>query len=118
MCCLCLTFNVNVLVINDFLTMKKVFWCFLLVCLFCVGCHNNAHIRTQRILESDETALSVSGTANIIGGYVPGGSRTLAVTNVFGLRSEASYLKGTGKSDFGPYLGIGADYAGGGGIIL
>lgn len=98
--------------------MKKSILFFLLICLFCVGCHNNAHIRTQKILEQDETALSVSGTANIIGGWTPGGIRTLASTNVFGLRSEASYLKGTGKSDFGPYLGIGADYAGGGGIIL
>jgi len=118
MCCLCFAFNNAVLITSDFSTMKKSILFFLLICLFCVGCHNNAHIRTQKILEEDETALSVSGTANIIGGWTPGGIRTLASTNVFGLRSEASYLKGTGKSDFGPYLGIGADYAGGGGIIL
>ena len=118
MCCLCFAFNNAVLITSDFSTMKKSILFFLLICLFCVGCHNNAHIRTQKILEQDETALSVSGTANIIGGWNPGGYNTLTSTNVFGLRSEASYLKGTGKSDFGPYLGIGADYAGGGGIIL
>jgi hypothetical protein len=82
-----------------------IFLCFFLLVL--VGCHNNAHLRTQKVLKPGEKAYSGSGMLAIGGGQDDYG-RELRKTGVIGLRSEISMLKGGEDSESGPYLGIGA----------
>ena len=71
-----------------------------------VGCHNNAHLRTQRILKPGERVYSGSGVLAM--GGVNDDSRELRETGVMGVRGEVSMLSGSEDSEFGPYLGFGA----------
>ncbi|MDO9548410.1 MAG: hypothetical protein Q7J65_05560 [Candidatus Marinimicrobia bacterium] len=78
-----------------------------IVCLICgllsVSCYNNAHLRTTKPLEDGERANSFS-VVSAIGGPAPGQEN---YSGISGLRVEASFLKGTGTGDQGPYLGAG-----------
>ncbi len=69
------------------------------------GCHNNAHIRTQKKLAKGEVVRS----GGIIGSF--GGVNEMHQpfdeTGVSGVRAEIAYLKGGGESEHGPYLGGG-----------
>ena len=79
-----------------------------------VGCHNNAHLRTQKLLKPGEKSVSISGVIPV-GGIIEGQGRTLnEETGVVGVRGEVSYLKGNVDSESGPYLGFGfhRDYPG------
>ena len=72
---------------------------------FLVGCHNNAHLRTQKLLEKDESVISLSGV-------LPMGGVSEAYdyddeTGIVAMRSEVSYLKGFGDYELGPYAGFG-----------
>ena len=87
---------------------------FYLQFLVIVGCHNNAHLRTQKLLKPGEKSISISAVIPAGGVYEHSG-RTLNVeTGVVGLRGEVSYLKGNFDSESGPYLGFGfhRDYPG------
>jgi hypothetical protein len=79
-----------------------IFLCFFLLVL--VGCHNNAHLRTQKVLKPGEKAYSASGV-------VATGSETrygrLDYTGVPGIRGEVSMLTGREGGEAGPYFGIG-----------
>ena len=73
------------------------------------GCHNNSHLRTQRVLKEGEKAISLNGNFNVWG-VARFGDQTdneLVTSNVLGLRAEVSSLRGVGKSELGPYLGFG-----------
>lgn len=78
-----------------------------LICLVCgllsVSCYNNAHLRTTQALEDGERANAFS-VISAIGGPAPGIEN---YSGISGLRIEASFLKGTGTGDQGPYLGAG-----------
>ena len=71
---------------------------------FLAGCYNNAHLRTQRILEEGEKSTSVSADMNIpLLSRIPLGS-----TSIPGLRVELSSLYGLKNDDAGcPYAGFG-----------
>ena len=87
---------------------------FYLQFLVIVGCHNNAHLRTQKLLKPGEKSVSISGVIPV-GGIIEGQGRTLnEETGVVGVRGEVSYLKGNIDSESGPYLGFGfhRDYPG------
>ena len=87
---------------------------FYLQFLVIVGCHNNAHLRTQKLLKPGEKSVSISGVIPV-GGIIEGQGRTLnEETGVVGVRGELSYLKGNVDSESGPYLGFGfhRDYPG------
>jgi len=87
---------------------------FYLQFLVIVGCHNNAHLRTQKLLKPGEKSISISGVIPA-GGIIEGQGRTLnEETGVVGVRGEVSYLKGNVDSESGPYLGFGfhRDYPG------
>ena len=87
---------------------------FYLQFLVIVGCHNNAHLRTQKLLKPGEKSISISAVIPAGGVYEHSG-RTLNVeTGVVGLRGEVSYLKGNFDSESGPYFGFGfhRDYPG------
>ena len=77
-----------------------------------VGCHNNAHIRTQKILKPEEKAYSFSGTLPLGGIDEEYESYEILTDNIgiAGLRGELSMLRGSGTSEFGPYLGVGANF--------
>jgi len=79
-----------------------IFLCFFLLVL--VGCHNNAHLRTQKILKPGEKAYAASGVLAM-------GSETrygkLDYTGVPGMRGEVSMLTGREGGEAGPYLGFG-----------
>ena len=79
-----------------------IFLCFFLLVL--VGCHNNAHLRTQKILKPSEKAYSASGVLAM--GGVDDSWGTI-VTGVMGLRGEVSMLKGGNNLEAGPYFGVG-----------
>ena len=79
-----------------------IFLCFLLLVL--VGCHNNAHLRTQKILKPGEKAYSASGVL-AVGGETRYGR--LDYTGVPGIRGEVSMLTGREGGEAGPYFGIG-----------
>jgi hypothetical protein len=68
-----------------------------------VGCHNNAHLRTQKVLKPGEKAYSGSGVVAL------GGAEEDDINNtgVMGLRGEVSMLKGGKDSESGPYFGVG-----------
>ena len=80
-----------------------IFLCFLLLVL--IGCHNNAHLRTQKILKPGEKAYSASGVLAMGGGVEE--YNYFNNTGVMGLRGEVSMLKGGKDSESGPYFGAG-----------
>ena len=71
------------------------------------GCHNASHIRTQKILEEDETVISIGVITNLGGDTDAYKYHSIRESNNFGGRAEVSYLKGSGNSEFGPYAGFG-----------
>ena len=74
--------------------------------IFLAGCYNNAHLRTQRILEEGEKATSVSADINI-----PILSQNqLGSSSIAGWRVELSSLKGQKNGEFGPYAGFGLGF--------
>ena len=95
------------------------------------GCYNNSHIRISKLLEEGEKLVSFNGFYNIAplsyidygrieynnefwgSGYQP------ISTEVAGLRSELSFLKGYKRSEAGFYGGVGANFDAGefGGLI-
>ena len=79
---------------------------FILILLI-FGCHNASHIRTQKILEKDETAISISVINNLGGDKDAYKYHSIRESNNFGGRTEISYLKGSGNSEFGLYAGFG-----------
>jgi hypothetical protein len=76
--------------------------------LVLVGCHNNAHLRTQKILKPGEKAYSGSGVLAM--GGAEDGYNNISNTGVMGLRGEVSMLKGGKDFESGPYLGFGANF--------
>lgn len=93
---------------------NKIIPVFYLQFLVILGCHNNAHLRTQKLLKPGEKSVSISGVIPV-GGIIEGQGRTLnEETGVVGVRGEVSYLKGNVDSESGPYLGFGfhRDYPG------
>ena len=84
--------------------------------LVLIGCHNNAHLRTQKILEEKESVLSVSGVLPIGGAndkYF--GHKKNAILS---MRGELSYIKGFGNYELGPYAGFGLSDFDDPGLIL
>ena len=79
---------------------------FILIFLI-LGCHNASHIRTQKILEQDETAISIGVITNLGGDTDAYKFHSIRESNNFGGRAEISFLKGSGNSEFGPYAGFG-----------
>ena len=80
-----------------------IFLCSFLLVL--VGCHNNAHLRTQKILKPGEKAYSGSGVLAV--GGVEDRYNNISNTGVMGLRGEVSMLKGGKDLEAGPYFGVG-----------
>ena len=77
-----------------------------LALLFLVGCHHNAHIRTQKPLSPSETAISFGITPFpfILGDYSH--SNPLGI---IGMRSEVSFLRGLkNDQELGVYAGLGS----------
>ena len=84
-----------------------IFLCFFLLVL--TGCHNNAHLRTQKVLKPGEKVYSGSGVLAMGGvdditSYDP-----VDNTGVMGVRGEVSMLTGGKDSESGPYLGFGGN---------
>ena len=80
----------------------------ILLCSFLlvlVGCHNNAHLRTQKILKPGEKAYSGSGVVAM--GGAEEDWENIDNTGVMGLRGEVSMLKGGNNLEAGPYFGVG-----------
>jgi len=75
--------------------------------LFSIGCHNASHLRTQKVLDEYETVVSIGSTLNVGGDIDANKYHSIKESNNFGGRSEISYLRGTGSSELGPYLGVG-----------
>ena len=69
------------------------------------GCHNNAHLRTQKILEKKESVISVSGVLPI--GGIDDRYSIDDENGILGMRGELSYIKGFGNYELGPYAGFG-----------
>ena len=76
--------------------------------LVLVGCHNNAHLRTQKVLKPGEKVYSGSGVL-AMGGVEEdyGYGDNINNTGVMGFRGEVSMLKGSKDSEAGPYFGVG-----------
>ena len=72
---------------------------------FLVSCHNNAHLRTQKLLEKDESVISLSGVLPM--GGVSESYDYDDETGIVAMRGEVSYLKGFGDYELGPYAGFG-----------
>ncbi|HIM83330.1 MAG TPA: hypothetical protein EYM55_01735, partial [Candidatus Marinimicrobia bacterium] len=88
------------------------------LCLFLISsflgltaCHNNAHLRTQKIIEPGEKVYSVSGIVAV------GGGEGRYATGISGFRGEVSMLSGREDGEAGPYLGLGVVDAGGADFI-
>ena len=91
---------------------------FLLVLFLTFGCHNNAHIRTQKPLQLDEKAISVSavfptgGTPEdhinneYVSGYDRGKFKGVDL-GIIGPRVVVSSLAGKTQSETGFYGGVG-----------
>jgi len=80
----------------------------ILLCSFLlvfVGCHNNAHLRTQKVLKPGEKVYSGSGVLAM--GGVEDAYNNINNTGVMGLRGEVSMLKGGKDLEAGPYFGVG-----------
>ena len=73
--------------------------------LVLIGCHNNAHLRTQKILEKKESVISVSGVLPI--GGIDDRYSIDDENGILGMRGELSYIKGFGNYELGPYAGFG-----------
>jgi hypothetical protein len=73
--------------------------------LVLVGCHNNAHLRTQKVLKPGEKAYSGSGVLAV--GGAEDRYNNISNTGVMGLRGEVSMLKGGKDLEAGPYFGVG-----------
>jgi hypothetical protein len=82
-----------------------IFLCSFLLVL--VGCHNNAHLRTQKVLKPGEKAYSGSGVLAM--GGAEENWNNISNTGVMGFRGEVSMLKGGKDSESGPYLGFGGN---------
>ncbi len=82
-----------------------IFLCSFLLVL--VGCHNNAHLRTQKVLKPGEKVYSGSGVLAM--GGAEEGWGNIRNTGVMGIRGEVSMLKGGKDSESGPYLGFGGN---------
>jgi hypothetical protein len=80
-----------------------IFLCSFLLVL--VGCHNNAHLRTQKVLKPGEKAYSGSGVLAM--GGAEDHYNNINNTGVMGLRGEISMLKGGKDLEAGPYFGVG-----------
>ena len=78
---------------------------FILVLLLTFGCHNNTHLRTQKILEKKESVISVSGVLPI--GGIDDRYAIDDENGILGIRGELSYIKGFGDYELGPYAGFG-----------
>ena len=79
----------------------------ILLCSFLlvlVGCHNNAHLRTQKVLKPGEKVYSGSGVL-AMGGVDE--EYNISNTGVMGFRGEVSMLKGGNNLEAGPYFGVG-----------
>jgi len=85
-----------------------IFLCYFLLVL--VGCHNNAHLRTQKILKPGEKVYSGSGVLAVGGVDDIYSYDGVDNTGVMGLRGEVSMLKGGKDFESGPYLGFGANF--------
>ena len=72
-----------------------------------VGCHNNAHLRTQKVLKPGEKVYSGSGVLAM--GGADENWNNISNTGVMGFRGEVSMLKGGKDSESGPYLGFGGN---------
>ncbi len=85
--------------------MKKPMPGLLLLCALIglAGCYNNAHLRTQQLLEPGEKVVSGSGVLAL--GMMSYGD--LYYTGVSGFRGEVSYLSGKRWGESGPYIGLG-----------
>ncbi len=70
-----------------------------------VGCHNNAHLRTQKVLKPGEKVYSGSGVLAM--GGAEEYYNSINNTGVMGLRGEVSMLKGGNNLEAGPYFGVG-----------
>jgi len=74
--------------------------------LVLIGCtNNNAHLRTQKILEKKESVLSLSGVLPIGGANDKYSNHKK--NGILGMRGELSYIKGFGNYELGPCVGIG-----------
>ena len=69
------------------------------------GCYNNAHLRTQQLLEPGEKVVSGSSVLALGGDSLRYGA--LSNTGVPGLRNEVSFLTGKRWGESGPYVGLG-----------
>ena len=76
-------------------------FCFILISSFLglTACYNNAHLRTQKILEPGEMVYSASGILAVSGDDI--------YTGISGLRGEVSMLAGYETGEKGPYGGVG-----------
>ena len=72
--------------------------------IVCSSCYNNAHLRTQKILELGEKVYSGSGIMNFGGNSEYG---QLNYSGISGFRGELSMLTGRESGEAGPYFGIG-----------
>ena len=81
-----------------------------------IGCHNNAHLRTQKILKEKESVLSLSGVLPI--GGVDDSYFIYDKNGISGMRGELSYIKGFGNYELGPYAGFGLSDFDDPGLIL
>jgi hypothetical protein len=84
---------------------QTIFLCSFLLVL--VGCHNNAHLRTQKVLKPGEKVYSGSGVLAM--GGAEENWNNISNTGVMGFRGEVSMLKGGKDSESGPYLGFGGN---------
>ncbi|MBA7599380.1 hypothetical protein ES703_06412 [subsurface metagenome] len=76
----------------------------LLAIIGLAGCYNNAHLRTQQLLDPGEKVVSGSGVLALSGEMRYG---DLNNTGVSGLRGEVSFLTGKQGGESGPYFGLG-----------
>jgi len=74
-----------------------------------ISCHNNAHLRTQKLLKPGEKVISANTTI-LIGGERDddeNGTISQQPNGVLGGRGELSFLFGGQNSEYGPYLAYG-----------
>ena len=74
-----------------------------------ISCHNNAHLRTQKLLKPGEKVISANTTI-LIGGESDeneNGTISQQPNGVLGGRGELSFLFGGQNSEYGPYLAYG-----------
>ena len=104
-------------VCNYALLKVKIYPC-LFILIFTFGCHNNAHVRTQKPLQPDEKAISIStilplgGTSEdyisneYYSGYERGEFKGVDL-GIIGPRVVVSNLRGKTQSETGFYGGVG-----------